>query len=84
MSQLYLQPLMKTGRVGAAVLMVGTNNVAKRTVIQEDGSEKSVEQTSDEIVEEITKTGNQCRKHNVNNVFINSIIHRRNKAILVK
>ena len=80
MRQFYLQPLMQRGGVDAAVLMVGTNNLGKKPVAQEDGSEKLVEQTPDEIVTEILKTGDECRKHNINNVFINSIIHRRNKT----
>ena len=36
MTEFYLQPLFKRGKVDAANLMIGTNNLTKRTVVEND------------------------------------------------
>ena len=80
MAEFYLQPILKRGKIDTAVLMIGTNNIPKKTIVKEDGSEGVIDQPPAEIVDDIIKVANECRAHGINDIFLNSIIYRRNKA----
>ena len=79
----HIQPLLRRGGIDAVVLMVGTNNISKRKSWSKGCTDPvTIEQTADEVAQQIISLAEECKRHGINDVFINGIVYR--KGMMVK
>ena len=76
LTKYHIQPFLEKGGVDTAVIHVGTNSIPKQKYWIA-GEPMETEEDAEEVAEGILELARECREKGINDIFINSIVHRQ-------